>query len=39
MTYERTPPTEVVINGVRCVNTDCESILALRDHYTFFKVK
>lgn len=47
--YRRTGPKEVDVeqydgNGeftgfVRCVNTDCEAILALRDHYVFFKVK
>lgn len=37
--YERTPPSEVTVNGLRCVNTDAESILTLREHYKIFKVK
>lgn len=37
--YERTGPTEDLVNGKRCVNTDAESILALREHYRTFKVK
>lgn len=47
--YRRTGPKEVDVEQydkhgkftgfVRCTNTDCEAILALRDHYVFFKVK
>lgn len=47
--YRRTGPKEVDVEQydasgkftgfVGCTNTDCESILALRDHYNFFKVK
>lgn len=47
--YRRTGPKEVDVEQydasgkftgfIRCVNTDAESILALRDHYRIFKVK
>lgn len=47
--YQRTGPKEVDVEQydkhgkftgfVRCTNTDCEAILALRDHYDVFKVK
>ena len=37
--YERTGPTEVVINGLRCVNTDAETFIGIRDLYRLLKVK
>lgn len=37
--YRRTPPIELTVNGLRCVNVDAESILALRDYYAIAGVK
>lgn len=37
--YQVTPPTEVLVNGVRCVNVDAETFVGMRDLYRLLKVK
>ena len=37
--YQQTGPSEVVINGVRCVNTDAATICGIAEWYRLMKVK
>jgi hypothetical protein len=36
--YRKARPSDTTVNGLDCCYQDASTILALRDHYQFFKV-